>query len=66
MVRTYLSARETNSYHAQVLGVGQELGLDHASVKTLVVVVVAVGDASLALLVGAAVAVASRGGSAVF
>lgn len=29
-------------------------------------VVVAVGDASLALLVGAAVAVASRGGSAVF
>lgn len=63
---SYLSTREANSYHTQVLRVGQELGLDHASVETLVVVVVAVGDASLALLVGAAVAVASRGGSAVF
>ncbi|KAL2291477.1 hypothetical protein FJTKL_12869 [Diaporthe vaccinii] len=62
----YLSTREANSYHTQVLWVGQELGLNHASVETLVVVVVAVGDASLALLVGAAVAVASRGGSAVF
>lgn len=66
MEGSYLSTREANSYHTQVLRVGQELGLDHACVQTLVVVVVTVGDASFALLVCAAVAVASRGGSAVF
>lgn len=64
--KSYLSTRESHSYHTQVLRVRQELGLDHAGVEFLVVVVVAVGDAGLALLVGAAVAVASRDGSAVF
>lgn len=58
---SYLSTGEANSYHTQVLRVGQELGLDHASVEALVVVVVAVGDASLALLVGAGVVVARHG-----
>lgn len=54
---THLASREADGDDAQVLWVREELGLDHAGVELLVVVVAPARDAGLALLVAVAVCV---------